>query len=126
MTDDKFCITQEDIINADIETLRKMRVEIAQHTTNIMVEYAKYTKLTGKQRRYLVALKGLKKLCHTRLINHIENQKEQGLWKSPRQVKAELHLYSLFVAEAKKRLSKDVYNEIMEVAKANRAEKYCE
>ena len=112
-------ITEEDILKEDsLDVLRQKRIEIEQHLSETKLNFSKYKKLTSKQKQYISSLIGLRKICRLKIKDIMDELREKGVWVSGRDIRKQMHLASIFMEEAKKRLDKEIYNELLKISQS--------
>lgn len=103
-----------DIANEDdINTLNKWKIEIERELADFNTNTADYEKLSYRQIRVKSGLIELRKLCRSKIATYVIKLKEEGKWKSRRDVSTARHLASVFMKIAKDRLTNDLYKEIL-------------
>lgn len=111
-------LTEEMILNEkDINVIRQWKSDIEKEMNDFQMRTCKYEKLNYRQKMVQQSLTGLWKMCRSRISEHIQNLKEQGVWKSERDRRTERHLGSVFMRIAKEELDEDVFENILNKAK---------
>lgn len=119
MYNKKMNLTAEMIINEnDIAVIRNWKLELEKEISEFETRTSQYEKLSNGQKMAYRSMKGLWRLCRSRIGEYTLQLKEQGVWQSERYRKTQRHLASVFMEIAKKELPKDVYTNILGKSKA--------
>lgn len=118
MYNKKMNLTAEMILTEkDIAVIRNWKIELEKEINEFETRTSKYEKLNKGQLMYYRSMKGMSRLCRSRIGEYNLQLKEQGVWQSERSRKSQRYLASVFMEIAKNELPKDVYVSILEKAK---------
>ena len=110
-------LTEEDILQENnIAVINAWKLQIEKELLNFQVYTSRFDHLNGNQKRYYTALNSMRKICKSKITAHINKLKEDGVWKSSRDIRTKRHLASVFMEEAKKILPPSIYKQILEVS----------
>ena len=113
----KLGISDEMINNEeDMDVVMGWRREIEAEIVEFNLRTANYPELSRNQKKARAILYSLRLLCKSRMSLYDLQLKEEGKWKSPREVKSDRYLASVFMEVAKKQLPKPEYRRLLEAA----------
>lgn len=117
MYNKKMNLTAEMILaEKDIAVIRNWKIELEKEINEFETRTSQYEKLSKGQLMSYRSMKGMWRLCRSRIGEYTLQLKEQGVWQSERSRKSQRHLASVFMEMAKRELPKDVYISILEKA----------
>ena len=98
----KLGISDEMINNEeDMDVVMGWRREIEAEIVEFNLRTANYPELSRNQKKARAILYSLRLLCKSRMSLYDLQLKEEGKWKSPREVKSDRYLASVFMEVAK-------------------------